>query len=170
MFSSAASEHCEFGAMREENIRDRIVVGILDKALSRRLQLMPDLTVATTIQTVRQSEEVATQVSMQGKPVGAVQRLHTSRKRIGHHKRSQNRNNGEEMTGNVGNVENHGTDKMKIALRINSHVVSATRQDTGPKCATAADPLMRSQDSLTIPFSLAPYEMQEDQLNNVHAH
>lgn len=32
------SEHCEFGAMRDENICDRIVVGILDKELSRRLQ------------------------------------------------------------------------------------------------------------------------------------
>ncbi len=52
--------------MRDESIRDRIVVGILDKDLSRRLQLITDLTLAQTIQTVRQSEEVATQVSMQG--------------------------------------------------------------------------------------------------------
>ncbi|KAL7844207.1 hypothetical protein SRHO_G00227460 [Serrasalmus rhombeus] len=45
------SEHCGFGASREEHIRDRIVVGILDKELSRRLQLMSDLTLALTIQT-----------------------------------------------------------------------------------------------------------------------
>lgn len=44
---------------REENIRDHIVVRILDKELSRKLQLMADLTLAQTIQTVRQSEEVA---------------------------------------------------------------------------------------------------------------
>ena len=37
------SEHCEFGA-REENIRNRIIVGILDRELSRKLQLMADLT------------------------------------------------------------------------------------------------------------------------------
>lgn len=36
---------------------------ILDKELSRKLQLMADLTLALTIQTIRQSEEVAAQVS-----------------------------------------------------------------------------------------------------------
>lgn len=56
--------------MQDENIR--IVVGIIDKELSRRLQLITDPTMAQTIQTVRQSEKVATQVSMQGKTVGAV--------------------------------------------------------------------------------------------------
>lgn len=51
---------------------DRIVVSILDKDLSRRLQLITDLTLAQTIQTVCQSEEVATQVSMQGETVSMV--------------------------------------------------------------------------------------------------
>ena len=37
------SEHCEFGALREEMIRDRIVVGILNSKLSRKLQLERDL-------------------------------------------------------------------------------------------------------------------------------
>ncbi|KAI4800986.1 hypothetical protein KUCAC02_006251, partial [Chaenocephalus aceratus] len=54
--------HCEFGASRDENILHRIVVGIRDGELSRRLQLTADLT-ALTIRTVRQSEEVAAQVS-----------------------------------------------------------------------------------------------------------
>ncbi|KAK0146758.1 hypothetical protein N1851_013875 [Merluccius polli] len=66
------SEHCDFGASREENIRDRIVVGILDKDVSRKLQLVKDLTLAVTIETVRQSEEVASQVSMQEEATGAV--------------------------------------------------------------------------------------------------
>lgn len=74
------SEHCEFGASREENIRDRIVVGILDRELSRKLQLMADLTLAQTIQTVRQSEEVAAQVSLQGDTVGSVQEVQFKRK------------------------------------------------------------------------------------------
>ena len=34
------SEHCELDTSQEENIFDRIVVGILDKELSRTLQLM----------------------------------------------------------------------------------------------------------------------------------
>ena len=59
------SEHCNFGAARDENIRDRIIVGILDKELSRKLQLEADPTLALTIQTVRQSEEVTAQVNRQ---------------------------------------------------------------------------------------------------------
>lgn len=65
------SEHCGFGAAREEHIRDRIVVGIQDKELSRK-QFMSDLTLALTIQTVRQSEEVAAQVSLQGDTAATV--------------------------------------------------------------------------------------------------
>ncbi len=82
------SEHCEFDAMRDENIRDRIVVSILDKELSRRLQLITNLTLAQTIQTVRQTEEVATQVSMQEERVGAVRAVvSTNKKHVsGQHK------------------------------------------------------------------------------------
>lgn len=65
------SEHCEFGASREENIRDRIVVGVLDKDVSRKLQLTKDLTLALTIETVRQAEEVTAQISIQGGVAGA---------------------------------------------------------------------------------------------------
>lgn len=69
------SEHCDFGVNRDEHIRDRIVVGILDKDLSRKLQLMADLTLAQTITTVRQSEEVALQVHLQGESHAAVQEI-----------------------------------------------------------------------------------------------
>ena len=37
------SEHCDYGALREEMIRDRIVVGIRDAALLLKLQLMETL-------------------------------------------------------------------------------------------------------------------------------
>lgn len=60
------SEHCEFGPNRDENIRDRLVVGIRDKELSRKLQLMEDLTLEMAVQEVRQEEEVKAQVSLQG--------------------------------------------------------------------------------------------------------
>ena len=69
------SEHCAFGVSREENICDRIVVGIMDKDVSRKLQLMKELTLAVTIETVRQSEEVASQVSMQGETMGVVHKV-----------------------------------------------------------------------------------------------
>ena len=40
----ALTEHCNFGALHDELIRDRIVVGIRDKALSEKLQLEAELT------------------------------------------------------------------------------------------------------------------------------
>lgn len=69
------SEHCDFGTTREEHIRDRIVVGILDKTLSQRLQLIPSLTLDKTVQEVRQSEEVKAQVDQQGERACAIQEV-----------------------------------------------------------------------------------------------
>ena len=69
------SEHCAFGVSREENIRDRIVVGIMNKDVSQKLQLMKDPALAVIIETVRQSEEVASQVSMQGEAMEAVHKV-----------------------------------------------------------------------------------------------
>ena len=50
---SDLAEHCEFGTHREEQIRDRIVIGILDKSLSQKLQMKSDLTLDTAIQMAR---------------------------------------------------------------------------------------------------------------------
>lgn len=47
------AEHCKFGDERDEHIRDPLVVGIRDKELSRRFQLMADLTLAQVIEQVR---------------------------------------------------------------------------------------------------------------------
>ena len=37
-------EYCNYGELKSEMIRDRLVVGILDKKLSEHLQLDPELT------------------------------------------------------------------------------------------------------------------------------
>lgn len=55
------AEHCEFGALREELIRDRIVVGIRDAKLSENLQLDPDLTLERAIVKVKQSAAIKKQ-------------------------------------------------------------------------------------------------------------
>ena len=55
------AETCEYGNFMEEMIRDRLVVGIADNALSGRLQLDPDLTLEKAKKTVRQSEAVRQQ-------------------------------------------------------------------------------------------------------------
>ena len=52
------AENCDYGNMTDEMIRDRLVVGIRDTALSEKLQMDPTLTLATAEKTVRQREAV----------------------------------------------------------------------------------------------------------------
>ena len=55
------SEHCEFGALREELIRDRIVVGLQDVNLSKKLQMDSGLTLQSATNKARQNESVKRQ-------------------------------------------------------------------------------------------------------------
>lgn len=55
------AEHCEFGALREQLIRDRIVVGIRDAKLSESLQSDADLTLEKAMTRVRQRAAVKKQ-------------------------------------------------------------------------------------------------------------
>lgn len=75
------SEHRNFGPASEEH-REWIVVGIQDKELSHKLQLIPNLTLEMTVQETRQSEEVKAQDSAQGEAASAIQEVahkrHTS--------------------------------------------------------------------------------------------
>ena len=55
------SEHCNYGALNNELIRDRIVVGLADIRLSERMQMDKDLTLDKAINMARQSEEIKRQ-------------------------------------------------------------------------------------------------------------
>eukprot|EP00731_Ephydatia_muelleri_P009750 Em0005g336a len=55
------AENCDYGMLKSELIRDRIVVGIRDSALSQRLQLDPDLTLEKAMRVARQREAVQEQ-------------------------------------------------------------------------------------------------------------
>ena len=55
------SEHCGYGDMRDQLIRDLIAVGIRDDKLSEKMQLDPDLTLEKAISLARQSEAVKKQ-------------------------------------------------------------------------------------------------------------
>ena len=59
------ADACDFKC-KEEQIRDRLVIGILDRELSEKLQLQCDLTLNMAIQMARQSELVKSQVKIQG--------------------------------------------------------------------------------------------------------
>lgn len=52
----AIAENCNYGELRDELIRDRIVVGMLDKGTSEKLQLQSNLTLSDCILTVKQAE------------------------------------------------------------------------------------------------------------------
>jgi len=55
------AENCDFGAMKDELIRDRLVVGIKDSSLSEHLQLEPELTLDRAKWLIRQCESVQCQ-------------------------------------------------------------------------------------------------------------
>lgn len=52
-------EKCEYGDLKDGLIRDRIVIGIVDRKVSDRLQLMSELTVDQAVTIARQAETQA---------------------------------------------------------------------------------------------------------------
>ena len=52
----ALADKCNYGELKEELIRDKIVIGILDKKLSEKLQLNEELTLQKAIDTVVQKD------------------------------------------------------------------------------------------------------------------
>ena len=54
----ALSEHCDYGTMTAEMIRDRLVVGIRDTAMSEKLQMDSALTLESAKKAIRQREAV----------------------------------------------------------------------------------------------------------------
>ena len=79
----ALAEPCQYGNLREEMIRDRIVVGIRDGRLAEKLQLDAALTLDKVVTEARQSEAVKKQQSTvregsAGQPAGVseVRRQH----------------------------------------------------------------------------------------------
>ena len=55
------TDNCEYGVMKEELVRDRLVVGIRDHALSERLQMEAELTLDKAKRLIRQHEAVKEQ-------------------------------------------------------------------------------------------------------------
>ena len=63
----ALVEHCEYEGLKEQMIRDRLVVGLRDTKLSERLQLDSDLDLKKALAMARNSEAVrAQQTSVRG--------------------------------------------------------------------------------------------------------
>ena len=63
------AENCEFGDLKNEMIRDRLVIGIRDGQLSERLQMESDLTLQKAEKLVRQRAAVSQQQQALKTPV-----------------------------------------------------------------------------------------------------
>ena len=57
----ALAENCNYGDMKKEMIRNRLIVGIRDTTLSQKLQLDADLTLEKAKRNIRQREAVSEQ-------------------------------------------------------------------------------------------------------------
>ena len=109
------SEHCNYGDLRNEMIRDRIVVGIRDARLSERLQLDHKLTLDGAVTAVRQSEQVKQQQTvLRGTevkpeiPIGAVQKGHKYRQQADE---QQNEPNKSEKCNKCGKAPGHSRER-----------------------------------------------------------
>ena len=84
-------DSCDYGAMQDQMLRDRIVVGIRDQALSQRMQMDPELTLEKAKTLTRQKEAVREQQLMLENTtktttsVDQVQRSHQKGKRTQSH-------------------------------------------------------------------------------------
>ena len=54
-------EHCRFGGLKEEIIRDHLFVNLADVALSERLKMDPNLTLQRAVESARDSDLVKRQ-------------------------------------------------------------------------------------------------------------
>ena len=52
------AEYCEYGHLRDEMIRDRLVIGLLDASLSEKMQVDPELILDKALAMAHQSEAI----------------------------------------------------------------------------------------------------------------
>ena len=78
------AQHCNYGTLHDEMVRDRIVVRLKDKTLSEKLQLEADLTLEKAINQARQKELVQQQqgiIRQEGPSASNVDREKSTRPR-----------------------------------------------------------------------------------------
>ena len=102
---------CEYGTLRDSLIRDRILVGIRDSELSKRLQMDEKLTLVTCCAKVQQSEMISGQQSTvrqdEPKKVCKVTKKPDAKKKHSGKKKTQARGNSSNCK-NCGHESHHG--------------------------------------------------------------
>ena len=77
-------KNCEYGTLKDQMIRDRLVIGIRDRTLSDRLQMEPDLTLEKAKKLIRQREAVKEQgVVLKGQEESLLEGVRSRRARGG---------------------------------------------------------------------------------------
>jgi len=81
------AENCEFGPMKDELIRDRLIVGICDSTLSEYLQMEAELTLKKAKRLIRQWEAVREQQTILRTPLkedslDAVRKTHMTQRKL----------------------------------------------------------------------------------------
>ena len=85
------AEHCSFGATKDDFIRDRLVLGLRDKALSEQLQMEEELTLSLAVDKCRHKELIQLQnKSDSTKMVAAVQQKDKRQQNNKYRKDNQN--------------------------------------------------------------------------------
>ena len=79
IFCEESVWYCKFGTTKDKQIRDSIVIGMMDSDVSQKLQLEPDLTLERATQILRQSEQISVHFARKVKScrfchAGSVQR------------------------------------------------------------------------------------------------
>ena len=78
------AEYCDFGSSRDEQIQDRIVIGLLNKNVSQSLQMKAGLDLQSAVEMARQAELVKNQISerewLETKQVDEVRRRNNRRR------------------------------------------------------------------------------------------
>ena len=162
------AENCSYGELKDEMIRDRLVVGIRDSALSQRLQLDAGLTLEKAKKNVRQREAVGEQQQvLRGQqtpirastsstvnavtPVGREPARDIRKVSIAPWRRKQNR---------AGAVEKSRTLERNVRQRI-KRVTSAKRRVISGRCVVQRTSLTcRAPATTMTPFSIRSREIR----------
>lgn len=86
------AETCEYGALKEELIRDRIVIGVRDARTSERLQLTAELTLEKALNMARQAEAQSKEGQLIRKEQSELNRITRSQKNKREKKSKQRQN------------------------------------------------------------------------------
>ena len=107
-------EHCDYGALKDEMIRDKIVVGLVDEQLSEKLQLEPNLTLKRAVDQARQKEAVRKQQAVvRCNPPGVTTNVDTMRSKAKKVVDMQQRNTKKHVSENVKWHRKHHTEDVE---------------------------------------------------------